>query len=156
MKTTEILLLGVAISVTLVATQNLWAADSNSQLAEIMQNSALVHSPKIIEQFPDLARINWGATAASKPNTGVSQLAEVEKNQALANNPRMKELFPQLERSGQTPAVSLPKQADSSSELTEVLKNQAFANSPRMKELFPELKLRDSTTQETVEVAPFK
>src|SRR6266705_3407902 len=141
MKTTKILLLGLAAVVTLTANQNLRAADATSQVAKVMQNQALARSPRMIELYPELAYAGAASTtAASKPDTRASQLAKISQNLALANSPRMREQFPELAVSRQTPNASSVKPAGSANELAQVRKNQSLANSPRMIERFPELR----------------
>jgi hypothetical protein len=66
---------------------------------EIVGNRALAASPRIREEFPELARAGEAELLASpKRNTGPSPLEEVLKNRALAASPRMKEQFPELAR----------------------------------------------------------
>ena len=157
MKTAKILLLGVTAAVALTGTQNLLAADNSSQLARIMQNRALVHSPRMIEQFPELARVSVASTTdSSKPDTKATQLAEIIKNPAFANSPRVRELYPELAFYGQTPSASSSKSDASTTELARVMQNQALANSPRMKEQFPELKGRNNGFEKSIEIAPLK
>jgi hypothetical protein len=157
MKTTKFLLLSATAAVTLAATQNLLAADGSSQLARIMQNSALVHSPRMIEQFPELARVSVVSTTdSSKHDTKATQLAEIVKNPAFANSPRVRELYPELAFYGQTPSASSSKSDASTTELARVMQNQALANSPRMKEQFPELKARNNGFEKSIEIAPLK
>src|SRR5258708_302736 len=141
MKTTKIFLLGVTTAVALTANQSPQAADATSQLAKVIQNRALVHSPRMVEQFPELAWVGLASTAnTSRPDTRASQLAKISQNLALANSPRMLEQFPELAVSRQTSAASSVKPAASANELVQVMKNQSLANSPRMKERFPELR----------------
>ncbi len=157
MKTTKILLLSATAAVTLAATQNLVAADGSSQLAAIRQNSALVQSPRMIELYPELARVNLTSTTdSSKPDTKATQLAEIVKNPAFANSPRVRELYPELAFYGQTSSASSSKSDVSTTELARVMQNQALANSPRMKEQFPELKARNSGFEKSIEIAPLK
>src|SRR5258706_14729834 len=97
MKTAKILLLGVASAIALTANQSLRAADATSQLAKIIQNQALAHSPRMIELYPELAYVGAASTtAAAKPDTRAGKVAEISKNLALANSPRMREQFPEL------------------------------------------------------------
>lgn len=161
MKTTKFLLLGVAASVfALNAGQNLWAGNGTTQLDKIMQNQALTHSPRMIEQFPVLARVNVASTAdASQPNISAGQFAKVVKNQALAHSPRMIEQYPALARSGQVTPASDSNASTSSTELARVMQNQSLAHSPRMLERFPELARRNGgheTTVESAVIAPLK
>ena len=156
MKTTKILLLSATAAVTLAATPNLLAADVSSQLAKIMQNSALVHSPRMIEQYPELARISVASTAdSSKPDVRATQLAVIVQNRSFANSPRVREQYPELAFYGQTPSASSSKPDESTSALAKVMKNQALASSPRMKERFPELRLNNGF-EKPVEIAPLK
>lgn len=160
MKTTKILLLSATAAVTLAASQNLVAADGSSQLAAIKQNTALVHSPRMIEQFPELARDNRVSTTdASKPDTRGTQLAAIGQNRAFANSPRVREQYPELAFYGQTMSASFPNLVASRTELARVMQNQALANNPRMKEQFPELKGSNAgfdPNLKSVEIAPLK
>lgn len=157
MKTTKILLLTATAAITLAATQGLQAADGSSQLARIKQNSALVHSPRMIELYPELAYVNLTSTTdSSKPDTKAMQLATIVRNPAFANSPRVRELYPELAFYGQTTSASSSKSDASTSELARVMKNQALANSPRMKEQFPELRARNIGFEKPVEIAPLK
>jgi hypothetical protein len=158
MKTTKILLLGVAAVVTLTANQSLRAGDDTSQLAKPIQNHALAHSPRMIELYPELAWADAMSTAVVKSDTRAIRLGEVSKNVALANSPRMREQFPELAVPGQTSAASSAKPTASTRELAAVMKNQSLANSPRMKERFPELRQNNGfdTNLKSVEIAPLK
>lgn len=157
MKTTKLLLLSATAAVTLAATPNLPAADVSSQLAVIMQNSALVHSPRMIEQYPELARVGVVPTAdASKPDIRTTQLATIAQNHAFANSPRVREQYPELAFYGQTTPASSSKPDESTSKLARLMKNQALANSPRMKEQFPELRARNFEFETPAEIAPLK
>lgn len=156
MKTTKILLLGVTAAIALTATQNLLAADNSSQLASIMQNRALVHSPRMIEQFPELAHAAWGPATTAKLDSRPEKLADIAKNGAFANSPRTRELYPELAFSGQTPTANSSTPAASTSELARVMKNQSLTNSPRMKERFPELARMNNEVEQAVAIAPLK
>ncbi|HEY5043488.1 MAG TPA: hypothetical protein VIK53_15965 [Verrucomicrobiae bacterium] len=157
MKATKILLLSATTAVTLAASQNLMAADGSSQLAAIKQNAALVHSPRMIELYPELARFSVASTTdSSKPDTKATQLAEIVKNPAFANSPRVREQYPELAFYGQTPSASSSKSDASTTELARVMQNQALASSPRMKEQFPELKGRNTGFEKSIEIAPLK
>jgi len=142
----------------LTANQSLRAADSTSQMAKVMQNQALAHSPRMIELYPELAWAGVAATASVKPDTRAIRLTEISKNLALANSPRMREQFPELAVSRQTPNASSVKPAGSANELAQVRKNQSLANSPRMIERFPELRRNNGfdTNLKSVEIAPLK
>jgi hypothetical protein len=160
MKTSKILLLGVAAAVILTADKNLWAADGTGQLAKIKQNSALAHSPRMIELFPELAFSGAASTTAGpKPDTRANKIAEISKNLSLANSPRMREQFPELAFSEQTLIANSSKSAGSTSELAKVMQNQSLAQSPRMIERFPVLAFKNNgieTNLKSVEVAPLK
>lgn len=157
MKTTKILLLTATAAITLAATQGLQAADGASQLARIKQNSALVHSPRMIELYPELARLNVASTTdSSEPDTRAMQMAAIVRNPAFANSPRVRELYPELAFYGQTMSASSSKPDESTSALARVMKNQALANSPRMKEQFPELRARSIEFEKSAEIAPLK
>jgi len=84
---------------------------SEGNLASIKKNSALAASPRIREEFPELARAGeaeW--LAAHKKNVGPSPLEEVLKNRALAASPRMKEQFPELARGSIATPAEAPVQ----------------------------------------------
>jgi hypothetical protein len=72
---------------------------SEAAIAAIKKNRAFATSPRVREQFPELARAEWSSTdVSSKRATAFSPPAQVMKNRALANSPRMKEEFPALAR----------------------------------------------------------
>ena len=67
----------------------------------IRKNKALAASPRVLEQFPVLARAQLvQPAAASQAVTLKSPLSEVLKNRALAASPRVLEQFPELARRG--------------------------------------------------------
>ena len=80
---------------------------TDSVLSTVQKNRALANSPRMREQFPEMARTGQPSTAASsEASNGKSEFDDVIKNRALVNSPRMREYFPQLTR-GYTPP--LPK-----------------------------------------------
>jgi len=156
MNTSKMLLLGVAAAVTLTANQNLGAADNTSQVAGVSQNRALATSPRMLEQFPWLAR-QTAARAESTPRSE-SALSAIKKNHALAASPRMLEQFPELARAGQSVPAASARSIPGPGQLASVMNNRALAQSPRMREQFPQL-ARGYTSQpaiESLEVAPLK
>src|SRR5260370_33004843 len=75
------------------------AAPAESALAAIKKTRALAASPRIKEQFPELARGEEPSAAApAKSGNGESELARVVRNRALAASPRMREQYPELAR----------------------------------------------------------
>lgn len=72
---------------------------SESVLSIIQKNRAFANSPRMREQFPELARAEQPSTVASSAaSNGKSEFDQVIKNRALVNSPRMRETFPQLTR----------------------------------------------------------
>ena len=77
---------------------------SESVLSTIKKNRALANSPRMREQFPELARAEQPSTvASSKTSVGKSEFDQVIQNRALVNSPRMREKFPQLTRGYTSP-----------------------------------------------------
>jgi hypothetical protein len=67
--------------------------------AELVKNKALAASPRMREQFPELALAGEAEWLASHPRDARrSPLEEVLKNRAWAASPRVKEQFPELAR----------------------------------------------------------
>jgi hypothetical protein len=127
--------------------------------AAVLNNRAVVASPRAKEEFPWLAR-GSAEPARSKEavTTSRNALAEVKENRALANSPRMKEQFPELARASVSPSEGAVATRSGINALTEVRRNRALAASPRMQELFPEL-ARDGSAvsaDKMFEIAPVK
>jgi hypothetical protein len=79
--------------------------------AEIVRNKALAASPRIREEFPELARAGEAEVlASSRRNVGPNPLQEILKNRALAASPRVKEQFPELARGDFTETNRAPVQ----------------------------------------------
>ena len=73
---------------------------SASQLTKTVKNQAWATSPRIREQFPQLAYSEQTSSTKVSPSaTSKSALAIVLENRSLATSPRMKEQFPELARS---------------------------------------------------------
>ena len=61
--------------------------------ADAANNRAIAASPRMLEQFPELAR---SAEPSETPVFNIAPLAE--KNTAILSSPRMRELYPALSR----------------------------------------------------------
>jgi hypothetical protein len=96
--------------------------------AFVLLNHAQRSSPRIIEEYPQLAR----------PRIGIGPLGEqmelklIRQNKAAVQAPRNLERYPQLERASRSTEESV----EESPEFAKLLQNAALANSPRMREEF--------------------
>jgi hypothetical protein len=60
-----------------------------------MENSAIAHSPRILEEYPELQRVpKSGDAFQTAAIRRAKQMAKLLKNQAWANSPRVREEFP--------------------------------------------------------------
>ena len=140
MKTTKNFL---AATVAVAALNVALAADASG-------NDALRHSPRYLEEHPELLR----APSASREARPFYPKRSVEMavNTALANRPRFREEHPEFRfapASGQQTIVAQPHEIERLRRLTE---NKALAASPRFREQQPEL-LRGGPS---FEIAPLK
>jgi len=73
------------------------ASDTKTDLTNVAKNRAIASSPRMLEQFPELAR-----SAQPHKAAGTSIVSTVIKNRAVAASPRAKEEFPWLARGNYT------------------------------------------------------
>lgn len=117
-------------------------------------NRALAHSPRYIEEHPELIRGTARSSALHevKPESVGTKLTT---NRALAASPRYLEEFPGLAR---VDVASRPGR-DANDVPSEVLQNKAFVASPRVQEQFPSLmrgRSRVSQSGRPLQIAPVK
>jgi hypothetical protein len=110
-------------------------------------NTALLHSPRYLEEHPELLR---GQPSGRESKT-VYQ-AKATENIALANSPRFREEHPELRWSTPAPVESVARNVGESERLSKLTENRALANSPRFREEHPEL----LHIQPVYEIAPLK
>ena len=113
---------------------------------EASNNTALLHSPRYLEEHPELLR---GQSSGRESKT-VYQ-ARLTENIALANSPRFREAHPELQVTP-SPDQSLARNASDRDRLSKLTENKALANSPRFLEEHPRL----SNVEPVYEIAPLK
>src|SRR6266436_7154633 len=112
-------------------------AGEPDSIASSTKNTALLASPRYLEEHPELLRTPLSREKASTLQT--NRLATVTEHTALANSPRFREAHPELRwamPSGQEPVAQAVSESERLKKLTE---NKALANSPRFREEHPEL-----------------
>jgi len=112
---------------------------------EASNNTALLHSPRYLEEHPELLR---GQSSGRESKT-VYQ-AKLTENIALANSPRFREAHPELQVT--PPDQSLAQNVSKRDRLSQLTENKALANSPRFLEEHPEL----LHVEPVYEIAPLK
>ncbi|HWC60234.1 MAG TPA: hypothetical protein VHC44_11120 [Verrucomicrobiae bacterium] len=115
--------------------------------AEASNNTALLHSPRYLEEHPELLR----GQSVDRASTTIHH-AKLTENIALANSPRFREAHPELRWATPLPDQSLTRNASESERLSKLTENKALANSPRFLEEHPEL----LHVEPAVEIAPLK
>jgi|SRR5579885_1870125 hypothetical protein len=136
MKTLNHLLVAAVVAFTL-----------NAAFAVESKNTALLHSPRYLEEHPELLR---GQSSGQESKT-VYQ-AKLTENVALANSPRFREAHPELRWATSSPEQSLSRNVSESERLSKLTENKALANSPRFLEEHPEL----LHVEPVYEIAPLK
>jgi hypothetical protein len=129
-----------ALATALAFGMNLHAA------VQVPANSALAHSPRYLEEHPELLR--RGMSDVAPPG---SWALTRTSNRALAASPRYLEQHPELGR------VAVARDRNDQSVPREVLRNRAFAASPRVLEEYPALARGLSRADQTdLQIAPVK
>lgn len=144
MKIPNHLLVAAAAALTVNVALAAQAGEPDS-IASSTKNTALLASPRYLEEHPELLR-----TAAKSEPSPVRKADRLTRNSALANSPRFREEHP-----GPLWAKSSAEQGTTVSErdrLVKLTENKALANSPRFREEHPEL-LRGGPE---FEIAPLK
>jgi len=113
---------------------------------EASNNIALLHSPRYLEEHPQLLR----GQSFGRESKAVYQ-AKLTENIALANSPRFREAHPELRV---TPLAdqSVAQNVSGSDRLSKLTENRALATSPRFLEAHPELLY----SKPVFEIAPLK
>ena len=97
--------------------------------AEASKNTALLTSPRYLEEHPELLR---GQTFSGESK--IASQAKLTGNIALANSPRFREAHPELRLSSSS-AEQLPaRQVSESERRGKLTANKALAASPRFRE----------------------
>ena len=103
-------------------------------MAQVPTNSALAHSPRFIEENPELARSAARPSAIHGSNPG-PLTSTLTSNRAWAASPRYIEEHPELARVG----VAGRPVRNNNEVPAAVLRNKALAASPRVREEYPSL-----------------
>lgn len=139
MKTKNKLLVITAAFAALSLSTSLNAAQP-IRSSSLPTNRALLVSPRILEEFPELSR---GSPTETETRAAAARwskhLAEIRKNRAFAASPRTLEQYPELARTAPSVEESRAREERHMKHLAEVTRNRAFAASPRTLEEFPEL-----------------
>ena len=141
MKSLNYLLIAAAVA-TMANVAPATQAGERHPWAKLTPNKAILHSPRYLEEHPELLRATQDEQSSARKT---HSLANLNRNSALANSPRFREEHPELLWTNPSPG----RTTASEQELTE---NKALVNSPRFREQRPEL-LRGGPA---VEIAPLK
>ena len=139
----------VAVALTINVALTMQAGEPHT-LAKPTTNKALLHSPRYLEEHPELLRPAESEQREQSTINKRDSLAKLSANTALAHSPRFREDHPQL-----LWATSPAEERTAVSEtdrLVKLTENKALANSPRFREEHPEL-LRG---RPEFEIAPLK
>jgi hypothetical protein len=115
--------------------------------AEASRNTALLTSPRYLEEHPELLR---GQTFGGESK--IASQAKLTGNIALANSPRFREAHPELRWAASSSEQSSARSISPGERRRKLTANQALAASPRFREQHPEI-LR---MQPVFQVAPLK
>jgi hypothetical protein len=142
----HILIAAAALLLTVGASQ----ADEPRADALTRQNSALLSSPRYLEEHPELLR---SSSAARQSNSvSVKQSVETPVNIALANSPRFREQHPEYRFATVSPARTIASRINPAEQLRRLTQNRALAANPRFREQHPEL----LQLEPSFEIAPIK
>lgn len=149
MKRLSYLILTVASAVALGMALRTQAGESLAG-AKAPKQTALLSSPRYLEEHPELLRVPSfrGRSAALQTD----RLATITENTALANSPRFREEHPELRWAMPSAEQSAAQNVREGDRLRKLTENRALAASPRFREEHPEL-LR---TEPVFEIAPLK
>ena len=143
--------LSVAAAVALTVNVALTTpAGEQHKLAKLTTNKALLHSPRYLEEHPELLRPADSEQREQSTIHKRDSLAKLSANTALAHSPRFREDHPQLLWA--TSPAEERTAARETHRLVNLTENKALANSPRFREEHPEL-LRGGPE---LEIAPLK
>ena len=148
MKLVNYLMLAAAVAVSFEARLSAQATESSSKLSSLPKNQALLVSPRMLEEFPELSR-KASPNLLARPNDSPKGFAA---NGALAASPRFREEHPELRRAAPSQPEPMKQVAHRSGRITSSRENKAFARSPRFLEEHP-LMLR---AMPTFEIAPLR
>ena len=143
--------LSVAAAVALTVNSALTTqAGGPHTLAKLTTNKALLHSPRYLEEHPELLRPAESEQRERSTMHKRDSAAKLSANTALAHSPRFREEHPEL-LWATSPAQQRMAQSETD-RLTKLTENKALTNSPRFREEHPEL-LRSGPE---FEIAPLK
>ncbi len=125
-------------------------AGEPDSIASSTKNTALLASPRYLEEHPELLRTPLSREKASTLQP--DRLATLTENTALARSPRFREEHPELRWTMPSAEQSSAQNVVVSDRLDKLTENKALAASPRFKEEHPEL-LR---SEALFEIAPLK
>lgn len=149
MKTLNHLLL-TAVAVFTVSGALTTQAGEPSILAKTTKNTALLTSPRYLEEHPEILREQWSGQKSPAHNT--DQLAKLTENTALANSPRFREAHPELQWAAFPSDQTVAQNSSQSDRLSKLTQNKALANSPRFIEQYRGL----LHNEPVIEIAPLK
>jgi hypothetical protein len=115
--------------------------------AEASKNTALLTSPRYLEEHPELLR---GRTFGGESK--IASQVNLAGNIALANSPRFREAHPELRWAASSVPQSGTPSISESERWARLTANKALAASPRFREAHPEV----SREQPAFQVAPLK
>ncbi|MBI2948591.1 MAG: hypothetical protein HYY23_13190 [Verrucomicrobia bacterium] len=148
MKLVNYLMLAAAVAVSFEVRLSAQAIKPSSTSPSLPRNQALLVSPRILEEFPELSRTAPSNLVARRSNRPSGFTA----NGALTASPRFREEHPELLRVAPSQPEPMKQVAHRSSRITLSRENKAFARSPRFLEEHP-LILR---VMPTFEIAPLR
>lgn len=145
MKTLNHILIAASAALLTVSTSQ---ADEPRAISAAHENTALLSSPRYLEEHPELLR----TPSVGRKSHPVSTKRSVETavNTALANSPRFRE--EQFRFAPVAEEEAIAEQISETERFRRLMENRALASSPRFREQHPEL-LRVALSYE---IAPMK
>lgn len=134
MKTLNHILIAAGAALLTVSTSQADEPRANSAAHE---NTALLSSPRYLEEHPELLR----TPSVGRKSHPVSTKRSVETavNTALVNSPRFREEHPQFRFAPVSEEEAIAEQISETERLRRLMENRALASSPRFREQHPEL-----------------
>src|SRR5262249_40123523 len=126
------------------------ADDRSPERSDSPRNTALLASPRYLEEHPEFLRALPPAEDSSRDVRRAERLAGLTENRALASSPRFREDHPELLRAAPYAVQSMARAPER--RMNTLTVNQVQRVSPRFLEEHPEL----SRGTPVLEVAPLK